>query len=169
MTYNIHPIFVHFPIALLFLYSIVAILPLVKWLPKISWKDIKFFLLVIGFLGALTALYTGDIAKDLVHPNHALVEAHSAFGFYSTCLYGLLLLGELAHFLNGLNLSMDSSLRKFSMPIEKFLYDNIFTKFLCLLGFIGITLTGMLGGIIAYGLSADPLAPLVLHLLGITL
>ena len=56
MTYNIHPLFVHFPIAFLFIYSLIKIVPVKKWLPKVSWKDIERVLLVVGVLGAFAAL-----------------------------------------------------------------------------------------------------------------
>ena len=91
MTYNIHPIIVHFPIALLFLYSIIKILPLNKWLPKVAWRDIERVLLVFGVLGAFVALATGQIARHLIQPNRDLIHAHSNFASISTWLYGLLL------------------------------------------------------------------------------
>ena len=95
MTYNIHPILVHFPIALLFLYSIIKILPLKKWFPKVSWKHIELVLLVSGFVGALLANATGEVAENLVRPDHKLVETHAFMALTATWMYGLLLAGEL--------------------------------------------------------------------------
>ncbi|MCR4311379.1 MAG: hypothetical protein NUV54_02320 [Candidatus Taylorbacteria bacterium] len=51
MTYNLHPIVVRFPIALLVLYSIIKVLPLFKWFPSVSWKHIELALPVFGVLG----------------------------------------------------------------------------------------------------------------------
>ncbi len=155
MTYNIHPLLVHFPIALLFLYSVIKILPFQKFIPSVAWKDIERALLFFGFLGSLAAFFTGGIAEHLVQPNHQLVEMHSNFALLSVIIYGVLLLySEVFSFLK-------PSYARFS--------DGIVAKILALAGLICISITGMLGGVMVYGLSADPLAPLVLRLLGINL
>ncbi|MDE2399683.1 MAG: hypothetical protein KGL67_01590 [Patescibacteria group bacterium] len=154
MTYNVHPIFVHFPIVLLLLYSIVKILPLDKFFPRVSWKQIERFLLVLGFLGALAAIYTGGIARHLIQPNRQLVGMHSTFATASTWIYGFLLFLEIIAIVK-------SKYAKFS--------DGLFSKLLALVGLISISITGLLGGVIVYGVTADPLAGIVLKLLGINL
>jgi uncharacterized membrane protein len=154
MTYNLHPILVHFPIALLFLYSVIKIFPLAKWFPAVPRKQIERILLFVGFLGALAALFTGPIAAKLVVPNEALVKAHSTFAFFATLIYALLVLGEIISYF------------KFR---ENFLSQGWFSKILALAGLVAITVTGMLGGVMVYGLSADPFAGMVLKILGITL
>ena len=169
MTYNIHPIFVHFPIALLFLYSIIKIFPFEKWFPKISWKHIEIALLSIGVLGAFAALATGETASHLIHPNRQLVRMHSTFASISTWLYCLLLLGEILYLIN------DSVLVKLNRPkitaivlyIQKILTSSLVSKVLAFLGFIAISITGLLGGAMVYSSSADPMTGIVLHLLGI--
>lgn len=154
MTYNIHPIVVHFPVAFLFLYSIIKIIPLKKWFPSISWKQIERFLLFLGVLGAIAALFTGGIAEQLVQPNHRLVEAHSTFAFISTIIYGLLILIEIIAILKSKYINLS---------------NGKFSKFLAFLGLISISITGMLGGVMVYGVSADSLAGMLLKLLGINL
>jgi uncharacterized membrane protein len=172
MTYNLHPIFVHFPIAMLFIYSVVKVLPFKKWFPKVGWRDIGRMLLLVGVLGAFAALLTGDTAEHLVHPNRALVGMHSNFAAISTYIYGALLVGEIAAVINaqqyayGKNWVWVSSLLHF---IETVLGNSVFSGILVALGFIAISVTGLLGGTIAYGLTADPVAPFVLKVLGITL
>lgn len=172
MTYNIHPLFVHFPIALLFLYSIIKILPFKKWFPSVGWRDIERVLLLVGVLGAFAALVTGGTAEHLVHPNRALVDMHSTFGATATWLYGALLVGEIAAVTNaqkyayGKSWKWVSSLLQF---LELVLCNPILSGIIAFLGFIAIIVTGLLGGAIAYGVTADPLAPLVLRLLGISL
>ena len=154
MTYNIHPLIVHFPIALLFLYSVIKILPFQRFFSRVAWKDIERVLLVFGVLGALAAIYTGGIAEDLVKPSHNLVEMHSNFATASACIYGFLLLLELVGWVK---------------PKYSNLSSGIFSKFLALAGLVAISVTGMLGGVMIYGLSADPLAPMVLKILRITI
>jgi uncharacterized membrane protein len=172
MTYNIHPLLVHFPIALLFLYSVIKILPMQKWFPKVAWRDVERVLLLIGVLGAFAALATGDTAEHLVHPNRQLVDAHSNFATVATFIYGALLVGEIAAVFNTYTDRINASwqwLLKVSQFIEKILCNKAFSIILAIAGFVAISVTGLLGGVIAYGLTADPVAPFVLKLLGITL
>ncbi len=171
MTYNIHPIFVHFPIALLFLYSLIKIFPVKKLFPKVSWKHIEILLLSVGMAGAALALATGDTAEHLLSPsNRQLVQTHSMFGEISTWLYGALLLGEILFFINPF------IIEKFKLPkvnsfllfIQRILTSPFVSKTLALLGFVAISITGLLGGVLVYGVTADPLASIVLRVLGIS-
>ncbi|MBP9714963.1 MAG: hypothetical protein KBD52_00525 [Candidatus Pacebacteria bacterium] len=169
--YNIHPIIVHFPIAFLFIYSVIKILPFSKWMPSVSWKQIERVILLVGFLGALAANSTGEIAEDLVRPNHQLVEAHSFFAGASILFYGLILLGEILTLLIPFmiqKLNIVPLIKLFTF-FEKLLTNKALVLLLAFLGIISISITGMLGGVMVYGLSADPLAPIILKMLGITL
>ena len=100
MTYNIHPIFVHIPIAFLAVYSIVTIIPFHKFLPRIMWRDVRLIILIAGVIGAFFALGTGELAEHLVKPNHNIVETHALFASLSTWLYAILLLGEISAWYN---------------------------------------------------------------------
>ncbi len=165
MSYNLHPIFVHFPIAMLLVYSVIKILPLKKWFPKFAWRDIERVLLMVGVIGAFAALATGDTAVHLVHPNRQLVEAHENFADIATWLYGALLLGEVAAFIN----ERLSGRNKIFQFIERILCNRTFSFVLALLALVAITLTGLLGGIIVYGKTADPFAQIILNWLGINI
>ncbi len=169
MTYNIHPILVHFPIAFLFLYSVVKILPWQKWLPLVSWKHIERMLLLAGMLGAFAANTTGELAEELVRVDRQTVEMHSFFAAASLWLYGLLLIGEiLTVVIPVLSARLNSvQISQFLSFFEKILTHKILSKLLAFLGLLAITLTGLLGGVLVYGTSADPLAAPVLKLLGI--
>jgi uncharacterized membrane protein len=171
MTYNIHPIIVHFPVALLFLYSIIKILPVQKWMPSVAWRDVERVFLVFGILGAMAANATGEVAENLVKPNHDLVEAHAMFASISTWLYGLLLVGEIFAVVNiklipKLQIPL---LTKLGILVEKVFCHIGFSKIMAFFALITISITGMLGGAMVYGLSADPLVPLILKILGINL
>ncbi len=169
LTYNIHPLFVHFPIALLFLYSISKVLPLKKWFPNGAWKHIKRALLFFGVLGAFVALATGDTAEQLFRPNRALVEMHSTFAGIATWIYALLLLGEIAQVIRaeyGTKIQSKTILQLCAF-FEKVFCEKTFSKILAVAGFIAIAVTGILGGVMVYGLSADPFAGFVLKILGL--
>lgn len=169
MTYDLHPIFVHFPIALLFFYSVLKILPFTTWFPKFAWKEVQFVLLVGGVLGAFAALTTGDMAAgDL---ENKLIETHEFFAVSSTWIYSALLAGYVLLFANvtlipkiGVEI-----LTKVALWAEKILTNNMLSKILALFGLVAITITGLLGGVMVYGTSADPLAGFVLRILGITI
>ena len=169
MIYNIHPIFVHFPIALLFIYSLVKLLPLSKWFPNISWKQIEILLLVTGVLGAFVALSTGDMAEHLNKYNRQIISIHSVFAGIATLLYGLILSGEILRlitptFIPKLGIKF---LTNILVYIQNIINGSVFSKIIVFLGFISIIITGMLGGAIVYGVSADPLTAIVLHFFGI--
>ena len=171
MQYNLHPLFVHFPIALLFVYSIIRILPVSKWVPEISWKSAERVLLLVGVVGAFLALATGDTAEHLFQPNRQLVEMHSFFATLSTWLYGALLAGEILSLVNpkfGPKIQ-NESIKDVMTSLESFLCDNIFSKIVAFVALVSISVTGLLGGVMVYGLSADPVAGFVVKMLGISL
>ncbi len=169
MIYNIHPIVVHFPIALLFVYSLIKILPCQKWFPAVSWKHIERTLLVIGVLGAFVASSTGEIAEHLVRPDGQLVEMHAFFASLATWLYGLIVLGEILYFITPFIASKLSSapLNTLLAYIQNILQNRIVSSILAGLGLIAISVTGLLGGVMVYGVSADPITGVVLRVLGI--
>ena len=171
MMYNIHPLLVHFPIAFLFLYSIIKIMPFQKWFPSVSWKHIERTLLLVGVLGAFASSSTGEIAEELTNPNSQLVDMHALFASASTWLYGLILAGEVLYFLTPFlasKLSIAPLITLLSF-FQKILQNPILSKVLALLGLIAISITGMLGGVMVYGLTADPLAEILLRVLNINI
>ena len=122
-------------------------------------------------LGAFAALATGDTAEHLAHANRQLVDMHSTFGAAATWIYGALLLGEFAAVINAQNYAFKKwqFVPKLSKFLAKVLCNPSFAGILAFVGLIAISVTGMLGGVIAYGVTADPIAPFVLKVLGISL
>ena len=171
MNYNIHPILVHFPIALLFVYSIIKIIPFRRWFSKVSWKQVELFLLVCGVISALAAAATGDTAERLARPNHQLVEMHSTFAGITIWIYAVILLGEFLVFLTPVIIPKLKSPKftSFCISIQKLLTHPAVSISLAVLGLVALTITGLLGGAMVYGTTADPLVPFVLKILGITL
>ena len=171
MTYNIHPLFVHFPIALLVVYSVLTILPLPKWFPKFAWRQIRQIVLLFGVLGAVAASSTGEIAEKLVRPDHDLVEMHAFFAATSTWIYGVLLVGEVLLYVNNFlqKKGMFTSVIPFLLWVEKCITHRIVTALLAFLGLLAISVTGLLGGVMVYGATADPVAPFVMNLLGLSM
>ncbi len=168
MAYNIHPLVVHFPIALLVIYSVIKILPVRRWVPSVAWRQIEIVLLVCGVLGAFAASATGEVAEELVRPDRALVEAHAFFAALATWMYGLLLATPVVQILvERLGSRLPTWLTRLVTNLANMLATPFVSWVLVLVGLVAITLTGVLGGVMVYGTTADPIAPIVLKLLGI--
>lgn len=90
----IHPMVVHFPIALL-ITSVAFDFLATRWRHK-SFQDVGFYTLIAGLLGALAAVGTGAMAEEAVEGKgipESVLEIHEALG-YATLLFfiGLLAL-----------------------------------------------------------------------------
>lgn len=169
MQYNIHPIIVHFPVALLFVYAVLKILPVQKWFPTIAWRQIQNTFLFFGVVSAFVATSTGELAQELSSPRRDLVEMHETFASMTVWFFSLILVGEILKALEGKIISNIniSWLKNLLLNITKLLTNKSFAIVLALFGLVAVVVTGLLGGVMVYGLSADPLAPLVLKILGI--
>jgi uncharacterized membrane protein len=64
---NLHPLFVHFPIALWF--SALLFEALVFWRSNDEWHRTAVRLLYLGTLGGIAAAFTGWLAQNSVEPN----------------------------------------------------------------------------------------------------
>jgi hypothetical protein len=53
------------------------------------------------------------------------------------------------------------------LKVENLLTNRTLTLILAIVGVVAISLTGLLGGVMIYGTSADPLAPFILKILGL--
>ncbi len=169
MNYNIHPIIVHFPVALLTIYSLIKIIPFRKKFPNFAWHDVELVLLSLGIVGAFASNSTGEIAEHLVRPPHQLVETHATFAAIATWMYGLLLAGEVINWIQN-KFSNNPKFQKWGKTVStigQLLNNKVLVLLLALFGLIAIFITGLLGGVLVYGVTADPIAPFVLNLLGI--
>lgn len=139
---NIHPAFVHFPIALLVLYTLIELIPLARLWPTVPWSPIRTFLLYVGTLSIVPTIVTGFMAARIVGES-ALVETHERAAF------------------SVLGIFVAASLVSLYYP-RPFLM-----KALALFGLIGLFVVGPLGAAIVYGYEVDPVVSLVTSLLGL--
>lgn len=168
MTYDLHPIFVHFPIALFLLYSLLRLIPWPKKLLVVDWQIPRMVILAIGLLGAGLANATGEAAKHLNRPNNQLVEMHETFAGFSVTIYVILLIAELIVFIKPewLEINYLKTIKPFILLLKKITGNWLF-YLLSIIGALAITMTGLLGGVMVYGVKADPLAAPILKLLGL--
>ena len=95
---NIHPIFVHFPIAFLTAYALAEIV----WYKKITiqewWWNLKATLLTLGTLGGFLALQTGEMAEELRgHSN--IIEIHSTYAAITMWIFSIILFAYIVRFI----------------------------------------------------------------------
>lgn len=90
----IHPMVVHFPIALLIV-SVIFDLIATRWRHK-SFQDAGFYTLIAGLLGAAAAVLTGALAEEVVEDKgipESVLEIHEALGYATLFFFiGLLAL-----------------------------------------------------------------------------
>ena len=177
---NLHPIFVHFPIALLTVYALMELVRYRKITNQPYWFYAKGLFLLIGGLGALAALFTGDMARGAVEQGtfqpavanfRQVVSMHENFADLSIAIFGILAVSYLFLWLQRLNFS--TSLEKYGMQtvwnfllaIAHFFVETRLVLFMALAGLVCITITGGLGGIMVYGPSADPFFGVIYNIL----
>ena len=169
---NIHPIVVHFPVALLTLWSVIEIIRPSRWLPRVSWPSVSAVLLLVGFVSAFAALLTGDIASEGVRSG--VVETHEHFAQFTVLVYGLFVIDfVLPLVLRMLMRALPSGLYDIVMRIAR-VYERLFQArslraLLAIVALGSLTITGILGGVMVYGPTTDSLAPIVMSLLGLSL
>ena len=140
---DIHPIVVHFPIALLTLYAVFELFRFKKVLERPYWFHIKAILAILGEVSALLAFLTGNEIEG-----NRLVEMHQQFAGMSILIFGVIALGYLFEWFWPVKASLFVMRPYIIIP-------------LALLGLAVLTITGGLGGAIVYGTQFDPfMAPI---------
>lgn len=173
---NIHPLFVHFPIGMLVVYSALEIgAYLVPQLRRQAWVfPVKAFLLFAGVLSAIVALATGGIAEDLIaaNPRAFILELHAPFAVATTLVYLILAASYTVRIFdqNGWSDRIVGShsflvrILNIKRYLSRLVLDTWVLPFLALLGLILLTITGGLGAAIVYGPNIDPAVSFVYHL-----
>jgi uncharacterized membrane protein len=155
---NLHVIFVHFPVALLTVYGVLELAHFRRLRALPYWFYLKGAFLILGELGALAAFFTGDAAERALRGNSAirpLIDTHSTFGALTAAFFGLLALLYLAAWFGRARRS-----DRLTGAVERFLASSWMPVF-GIIGLALITITGALGGAIAFGPDVDPLSKVI--------
>lgn len=158
---DLHPILVHFPIALLTIYALFEICSFPRLLRLPYWWTLKAVFVILGSLTSMVAYFTGSlISKKDLGTLRPLVEMHSAFATGTALVFGMVALSYLfvllkkENILDGVHARMAERLQKPHILIP-----------LAMIGLLLVTITGALGGAIVYGPDADPIVSFIYHLL----
>lgn len=160
---NIHPLFVHFPIALLTLYALAEIFSVKKLKDQMWWWNLKAVLLGVGVLGGFSALQTGEMAEEL-RERSQLIEVHSTYATITVWIFGVI---ALMYIIAGIRKYLGSYVQEgtarqifsFFSRIERIVVYGI--PVLAFVGLITLTITGALGGVVVYGPDVDPVVSFI--------
>lgn len=175
---NIHPIFVHFPIALFTVYAVIELIWNKSFRANISTLWIKVTLLATGIVGAQVSLMTGETAEHLIGES-TLIEKHSTFANFTVWIFGILLVSYMLHILDQKIVfpkiktflekrqSQDVLVRAWGILVKMkdFLIMTPIVYILAIVGLLAVTVTGALGGAIVYGPEVDPIVQFVYSVL----
>lgn len=166
---NIHPLFVHFPIALLSLYSVLELLSFGRWgrSPQLLWT--KTLLSIVGTISAFITLQTGEMAEHLMGRDTSLrnvVEMHSTFANIATYVYALIAACYLIRMLQNTipTWTWNASVLGWLVALQRFVLHPVTAKLLAVVGLVGIVVASALGGSLVYGPDADPFVSFIYHL-----
>ena len=142
----LHPIFTHFPIALLSFGAIFFVIDL--FAKKDHLMIIGIFCLIGGLAGAALALVTGNIEHDnllMTHEIHEKVENHELLAYITSWAFGILLIWILVR-------------RKKILKVEKILFNVLY-----ILGLGALMITAHIGGELVYveGAGVRPMEPAI--------
>ena len=157
---DLHPLVVHFPIALLTLYAVLECLRFHAVTSRVELFYTKAILAVTGTLGGLVAAQFGEIAQNayLGSDTMKIIELHSAFADITNIVGGVISILYIAAWISRSGTRL--KYKKFFHWCER-ATDSGWMIPLALLALATISTTGALGGSIVYGPNADPFVQLI--------
>ncbi|MSR76370.1 MAG: hypothetical protein EXS68_02155 [Candidatus Ryanbacteria bacterium] len=174
---NLHPIFVHFPIAFLTIYTLMEFVGFKRLTEHASWFYIKAFLLILGTGSSFAARQTGEMIEAQFRggPQTKLLEMHALWANITIAFFCGLSLLYLAAWARRDLVQAPMIGRIIALPvISQFMalagrvYDLFVNSALmmiaALIGLVLMTIVGGLGGALAYGPNIDPVVKFVYDL-----
>lgn len=173
---NLHPLFVHFPIALLSLYALIECASYIFFRRNEKLVLIKGVLVILGAITALPTILFGMYAESMLGSEeiiHEVTETHEAFAIITFLIFALLATAY------ALRLSHGTAFKLFVISkwlLFKKIYDikyalalhmtdGWFAPVVAAIGLISLVITGALGAAITRGPEADAIVSFVYHFL----
>ena len=173
---NFHSMMVHFPIALLIMYSLFELLNFKIITKQRNWFYTKATLLIVGVITAFPALSTGEMLEDSPKYEEKLLDLHEGFAGASTNLYTVLAVLYLLAVIYRTPKIKDFIKSVKSMPdwwpkvintilkvANKIVSSPLFI-ITVVIGILLLTITGGLGGVLSSGIGVDPVADFFYYL-----
>jgi hypothetical protein len=168
----LHPIFVHFPIALLTVYALIELAPIGKFFAdKPAWFYIKTAMLIIGEFSIFFAFQTGDALEHMFRSDaikNNIVQIHAFLAGATVWWFGMISILYAAAWAERegimLRVKLPSRIKKvldFLIIFQNAILTGWWIKIAAFIGLIGLILTGASGGLLVHGPDADPLAGLI--------
>ncbi len=168
---NLHPLFVHFPIAFLTLYSILELVSFREFARSAFVFQAKALLVMVGVVAALATLQTGEMIEHqfMGTPTESLMNLHSTLANAVTYLYLVIGLCYLVAVINRqqLNTALPSwavGTWRVITSVQRVVLNPWIAKLLALIAVGMLMIVGALGGAIVYGPDVDPAVNFVYHL-----
>lgn len=162
---NLHPLLVHFPIALLTLYAVLECLRIPRLQQAAATFYIKAVLVIIGFVSSIVTYLSGEAIEEMFRGNariDRLIEAHSSFALATVIVFGIL---AIAYKIQWIKRDTKITWLQKLYPISDILLKPFVCIPLALLGLGLVTVTGALGGSIVYGPNIDPFVSFIYGLI----
>jgi uncharacterized membrane protein len=154
---NIHPLIVHFPIALLTVYSILELIRSKTIVEKYNLLYTKALLLFVGILGGFFALQSGDMASEMIDraSRNNILRSHEMFAQITIILYSLLALGYVLKF--SLNYLAKKNFKYLEIveDLSIIILSPIVSIGVSIIALTTLSITGGLGGILVHGPDTD--------------
>ncbi|MBI3231686.1 MAG: hypothetical protein HYZ51_01235 [Candidatus Doudnabacteria bacterium] len=161
---NIHPIFVHFPIALFSVYTFFEVLRF-PFLTRQAWYFyVKAVLVIAGSLASFVTAATGLMAQKFME-GHPALEYHEFFALLTAVVFVVVALSYALSWYAREKAASGVILESWLVKLTQWIVNGKAVILLAVLGFITLTITGGLGGVMVYGTEADPFFKPVYNLL----
>lgn len=159
---NVHPLLVHFPVALLTVY---ALLECARWkrimtLPYTFYVKATF--VIIGTVASYAAYVSGEwIGEEFMQGSLTpLVQRHAFFAMLTALLYTIIALAYLFAWLKRADVLAFPAVQRVGYAADRFMVSG-WSVLTALIGLILVTITGALGGAIVYGPDIDPVVRII--------
>lgn len=156
---NIHPLVVHFPLALLILYSLLEFIFFKKAREKLFIT--KAILVILGTISIFVAREAGELAaKGFTNGSlQNVLTLHQTFSLISLYIFLILSASYILMIIRRTNSNLSQA--KLVLSLHAFASNPFFLMLFALLGLFAITITGAMGGILVWGEANDPFAQII--------